>query len=146
MNYNLDFSDLTLVEIPVKLPDGKDYTLREADEEAARRYQNARFASVKLGTEGKGSSVTGMADCESQLVSFCLFDTNDRNVKLETVRKLPYRVHNQLFETIKEISELDRDDTLTSLKEQRDKVNSRIEEMEKDEVGNVQSDTTDGSD
>ena len=101
----MDFSDLSLAEVPVQIGD-KQYTLREATGDAACLYRNALLRCTKLGPQGKPETVQGMADVEPYLVSLCLFDENDKPVKASVIRKWPARIQASLFTRIKEISDL----------------------------------------
>ncbi len=132
MTDSFDFNDLTLIEIPVSV-DGKDFILREADGDTAKKYQNALLGSFTLGPEGKPSKIAGLANVEPMLVSLCLFpvdangNTSKQHVQESVVGKWPSRVVKKLYEKAKEISEID--------KTEDDKT-----------VKNEESDTTDGSD
>ncbi|GAG42930.1 unnamed protein product, partial [marine sediment metagenome] len=64
------FDDLAPVEVEVKLG-GNDYLLREASEDAACKYLNAKMQRMQW-KEGDMSSVQGLADVGPLLVSLCL--------------------------------------------------------------------------
>ncbi len=116
----MDFTDITLKEIPVQVGD-KKYTLREATGDAACLYRNAMLRCTKLGPEGKPETITGIADAEPYLVSLCLFNEGNKPVPVATIRKWPARVQTALFDKAKEISELGEDeDEDTAKNEQSD--------------------------
>lgn len=103
-----DFSDLSVIEIPVSI-DGKQYFLREADGEAEAKFRNALMEGVEIGPEGKPVRVRGSADAEPLLVHLCLWDKaypEGRRVPLDRVKAWPSRVVRKLFNKAKEISEI----------------------------------------
>lgn len=142
---DFDFNDLGLREISVPI-DGAVYTLREASEDAAAKYQNKLSQCTKL-TDGKVSGITGpLADSQSLLVSMCLFDDKNRPVPQSKVRQWPSRVVKQLFEKAAEISELaGTDDTEESLQKIIAETQEKLDKLREDELGNEPSDTTDES-
>ena len=147
---DFDFSELTLIEFPVKIGD-KECVLREASEDAARQYQNAltRHTSIE---DGKVRGIMGpIADTQSLFVSLCMFESSDdgkeRRVDVKEVRKWPARVVKKLFDKAKEISEIGEDgDTIESLEKQIAELQERLDDLRGDELGNAQSDTGGGSD
>ena len=110
INFDGPDGSLETVEIPVKI-DGKDYVLREADGAAATSYRNQLLASMKLGPDGKPSSIHGLASVEPMLVSRCLFDEKNKSVPLKVVEGWPSRVQKTLFAKAKEISMLQEEAT-----------------------------------
>lgn len=108
MSFEIDFSDLTVIEIPVNIS-GEKYFLREASGEAACNYRNAVLKCTKLGPEGKPSSMEGIASVEPLLVSLCLVDSEGKRVPESLVKSWPSRVVKVLYDKAKEISELDDD-------------------------------------
>lgn len=139
---DLNFDDLDLIEISIPI-DGAVYTLREASEDAAAKYQNALSRCTQL-TDGKVSGITGpLADSQSLLVSLCLFDEKGRFVPQSKVRQWPSRVVKRLFEKAAEISEIaGESDTEESLQKTIDETQEKLDELRADELGNEQSDTT----
>lgn len=116
----IDFSDLTPIEIPVKIG-SKSYVLREASGDVACRYRNKLLQSTRF-SDGKPSSIEGMADAEPLLISLCLWEkyddkgaTKERPVLLQEVRSWPSKIQKKLFDTAKRISELDEEETEESL-------------------------------
>lgn len=97
-----------LNEEQVKL-DGKSYSLRQATGEAAETYRNAVLSATKL-SNGKVSSVAGLASTESLLVSLCLFDSEGNAVHVKEIRKWPNPTVKALYDRAKEISDLDEKD------------------------------------
>lgn len=139
--------DLTPVEIPVKIG-GKNYILREADGAAAVQYRNAMLSCTQIGTDGKPSSVKGMAGTEPLLVSLCLL-TNEpsetrRAVMIDEVKAWPYRIQKGLYDKAKEISELEEEDTEESLLKERAKIDKKLEAVR--ESKKLLSGSVDGSD
>ncbi len=148
MTNELDFSDLTIVELPVLVAD-KTYTLREATEDAARQYQNALTKCTSF-VGGEFSGIKGpVADTKSLLISLCLFREDGKKVSVDTVRGWPARVVKVLFDKAKEISELGEDEeTVESLKKEAVEIQKRLEKLEKSDenpLGNEPDSTTDGS-
>lgn len=154
MSHDVMELDLTRIEVTVKM-NSKTYVLREATEEAARTFENARLACNQYSNDGGTRSIRGLADVRSLLVSLCLFEleigadnsvTHERAVQLSQVRSWPTRITKELFEKAKEISELDVDETLEGLRQQRAVLDEQIKELEKEEekAKNSESDTTDG--
>jgi hypothetical protein len=108
-----DFSSLQPVEEPIKIL-GKDYIVREASEAAATSWRNHSIAATKI-DDGKTVGFSGLADAEPLLVSLCLFENNGHGmigVPLETVLAWPSRIVTPLYNYIKEISGLDKEEKL----------------------------------
>lgn len=137
MNDSFDF-DLTPIEIPVTIA-GNKYVLREADEETAAIYNNARIKGAAV----KNAEVVGLPEdlggVQSLLVSRCLFPLNSegkplpQSVRRDTVQKWLSRVVKPLYIKVKKISELDDKEDLKSLREQRDDIDERIKALEGEE-------------
>lgn len=116
MSNELNFSDLSLIELPVTGPDGKAYILKEATGKAAKAYRNALMACTTLGPTGKPQSIRNLADVEPMLVGMCLFHAEEgknkgQPVSQSTIENWPAKVVKALFEKIKEISGLDEEET-----------------------------------
>lgn len=145
----LDFSDLTAIEEPV--PIGKDnFILKEASGDVAIKHRNAIIACSKM-TDGKITGIKGLPETETKLVSMCLFWNCPENEKLHNkevseaiIRSWPQRVQKALYKRIKDISEMDDDESLESLIKQRDELNKKIDQLQEDKLKNEQSDTTAG--
>lgn len=110
----LNFDDVTLTEIPVKIG-GDQYILREATGEAAVNYRNAMLACTQLGSSGKPQSIRGLASVEPLLVSHCLFYASGpregQNVSQKTILSWKSKIVKALYEKVREISDLnDKDD------------------------------------
>jgi hypothetical protein len=102
--------DLSVREVPVRMG-GRRYLLREATAAAACQYRNAVLRSTRLDQDGKPEYVDGLADAGPVLVAGCLFEVDGDGLKpvpLATVRGLPSRVQEQLFDRAKRLSELDQ--------------------------------------
>ena len=117
--------------------DGVQYLLREADEEAARKYRNACTKGVTL-DDGKIVKVDGIADVQSYLVSLCLFevltDGTTKNVPtiLITIRTWPARIVKWMFDWTVETSDLSEKPTADSLRKQIAKLQKQLDDIEKD--------------
>lgn len=133
-NDTLDFDDLAPRQQSLTI-NGKAYSLRECDEDGRRQWQNAKYRASRL-TDGKLTSIEGMADTDSLLVSLCLFEQvgnsgdNFRPVPLQNVRKWPPRVVKRLYEAAVQMSELDQEETAEQLREQIAKMQERLAKME----------------
>lgn len=150
---SFDFDSLELIEFPFTVG-GVKYVLREADEEAATEFRNARLKGATL----KDGEAVGLPDdiagVQSLLLSRCTFRCDEEGkpfsspVSRDGIKKWPSRIVKPLFEKVKEISELNEDEgTLKDLLKQRKELDERIAEMqEEDAAKNEQSDTTTGSD
>ena len=143
-DFNFD-EQIELNEIPVKWG-GEEYILREASGDAAAKYQNALMASASVKEDGSITSLRGLADAEMLLVHLCIWK-GDKNVPLIEVKKWPSRIVSKLYETAKEISEIDRDDSLETLEKKRERLDKLIKEKKEksDPAKNGQSDSMDGS-
>lgn len=148
-NLEMNFDDLSLIEVPVTIA-GKKYVLREASEATAAVYRNASIAGAKL-EDGKLSEMPkNLGGIQSLLVSRCLLacDTETGEavnpVSREIINDWPSRIVKPLFEKAKEISELDEDEDLESLTKQRDKLNEQIGKLEGDSAKNAHNTMVDG--
>lgn len=103
---DFDFSDFAIQSVEITAPDGKKYTLREADGAAARRFNNAKTNRIKF-TGGKPSAFEDIGDLEPLLVSMCLFDSKNKPVHQSIIEGWPSKVVRRLFDKCKEMSELD---------------------------------------
>lgn len=138
MTDSFDFNSLTIIEIPVSVA-GNKYILREADEETAAIYNNARLKGIPV-LDGE---VVGLPEdiggIPSLLVSRCLFplDSKDdplpEHVHRDTVMKWSSRIVKPLYAELKKISELDDKEDLKSLIKQREDLNERIKTLEDEE-------------
>jgi len=146
----LDFEDLTPIELPVKIA-GKEYLLREASGEDARIYNNARMRGVQMEGDKILSLPEDSAGIPSLLVSRCLWETKDgkptARVAIQKVRGWPERVIKPLFEKAKDISELQDEDTEEGLYKQMADLRERMKKLkERSAVKNVLEGTEDGCD
>ena len=125
---------ITRVEVPFTI-DGVAHVLREADEGAAVKYRNAQMIGMTLGPDGKPIKIAGIADSEPLLVSLCAFrvDNGTIPVSLETVLSWPPRVVKWLHDKAKEISDLNEEDTLQTLVEQRNLLEEKIAKAQQKE-------------
>ena len=100
------FETFELQTEPVYIGDAV-YTLKEASIGAATKYRNALLDCATIGPDGKPSKFSGMADVEPLLVSLCLFDSEGSPVPLDAINRWPSRIVKQLFDRVKDISDLD---------------------------------------
>lgn len=127
--------------LPIQVPfsyQGTKYVLCEADGEASERYAlTVTPTELQLDAQGnpRSASTEGWIKSRRLLVHLCSYtvevdgsgepkrDDNDRlipkaRVPMEQVSKWPNRLVKQLFETAKEISELDEQEEEGPLDEQ----------------------------
>ncbi|MEM2932494.1 MAG: hypothetical protein QXI61_06605 [Nitrososphaerota archaeon] len=102
-----DFSNLSVIEVPVIGPDGQKYVLKEATAKVAKEFNNARISGVVLGPTGKPQRLESIGELESLLVSLCLFHEDGRPVLRQQIEKWPAKVVKSLFDEAKRISGLD---------------------------------------
>jgi hypothetical protein len=126
---DLIFDSIDLQEVPVQIA-GKNYTLREANGEAARRYRNALLRSAKLGPDGKPVSLDGMADAEMVLVNECLIDKSGRKTPIQVLGSWPASVIKKLFNKAYAMSDLKEgeEDTVDGLKKRKERLEKELEE------------------
>lgn len=89
-----DFSDLKPQQVDVRLPNGKDYVLKEASEDAFREFRTIQSKGASLNDKDKTISVgSGIGDADSVLLKGCLFEKLSDGklgpVSLGFVRALP---------------------------------------------------------
>ena len=91
--------------------DNKKYTRREASAATGEKYRATVLECVTIGEDGKPSSFDGMAATSSlptMLLGECVFpEGGDKPVGKSVIGKWPDRVVNELYNRLKEISELD---------------------------------------
>lgn len=94
-----DFSNLKPQEVDVRLPNGKDYVLKEATEDAFREFRTIQSKGASLSGDGKDKTISvgsGIGDADSVLLKGCLFerlpDGKLGPVALGFVRALPRSV------------------------------------------------------
>ena len=127
----ITFETLLPKEVRVTLGTDK-FTLREASGSAGLQFRAARQKCFKRNDKGEVSEVTGLEQTEALLVSLCLFDAEDKPVPEAVVTKWPYKVQRALYVKATKISYLVEEDTLEELIKERDELNKRIEELQKD--------------
>lgn len=134
----LDFSTLTVEDLPVTGPNGEKFILRVADGEAGTRWRDWNMTHTKAGADGISAlPVEGLAEAAPILVAGCLFRVVEgkepQKMTKEEVKKLPYKMINALFEKAKDISGLN-DQSVNTLEKQRDAMNALIEKMKANEA------------
>jgi len=110
---SFDFSDLTIKEVPVVFPDGKHYTLREANGKAATDHRNAIMASTIFGPDGKVVGIKSLASVEAAFIAACLWDDKERNPTAAYIQTWPARVQKQLYEKAKDLSDMNEGTSVT---------------------------------
>ena len=126
--------DLTPVEEEVLISDIA-YTLREASGETAGKYQEKLIQFMKPNVEGKPTTLGGgISSIEPLLVHWCLFDADNKNVKIDVIKKWPARIQKELFKKAKEMSGLDAEETIEELEEKLKEAREKADEG--DEVKN----------
>ena len=133
------FESLEPVTFPFKIKDAKtnsfiQYYLREATEDAAVKYRNAAMRAARF-TDGKLSSVEGVADVEPLLVSLCLYQITPKGdvpVQLATIRGWPARIVKPLFEKAKQLSNLDEGEDEAGIQKQIEDLSERLAKMRED--------------
>jgi catechol-2,3-dioxygenase len=127
--HEIDFGDLTPIEIPFTV-NGKRYFLVEAGSEASAKYLDAIVANTRI-EDGKPVGLKGFASHQLSFLAACIYLSDDKGNRTEllvdrpTVYSWPARVTKQLFEKLEAISE--------------------VAKIDEERVGNAPSGTTDGS-
>lgn len=140
--------DLEPIVVPVTIGK-KEYELREADEDTAVKYRNASISGVTWGQDGSATKMENIGDVEPLLVSLCLREvvkreggtTTYRPVTVQNLLKWKPKVVRKLFETAKEISNLNEEDTEEGLVKQIADLQQRLARLREDKVKNSQSPT-----
>ncbi len=99
-----ELPDLTPVELALTIA-GREYKLKEVTEAGFIAWRTALLKASKPGPDGKPTSLEGVHETTSLLVSLCLF-RDGKPVPLEEVRRLPTRVVQALFDKVQDISGL----------------------------------------
>ncbi len=127
-----DFDQHPPIRIPIKY-EGNDYILREATEQVQRDYQNLGIRLSKQVQDGKISSVEGLGDLQSHLVSGCLFKIDDKGkeipVKKQELFTWTGKIVKKLFEKAKEISGI-ASTTPEALRKQITLLQGQLDKME----------------
>lgn len=127
-------------EVPVKIDD-ENYVLMEASGLAVKEWRNAMSSGLEMVMDDDADSrkVSGIkpGDEETLLLSMCLYRRDEKGA-MEGVSKVkieswPERVIKPLYEKLKDISDLDEDNTIEGLEKQRDKLNKTIDKLKKKE-------------
>ena len=109
MYEELDFSSLSVKEVPVTFTNGSKWTLKEATGKAATDHRNAIMACTIWGPDGRAVGLKDLASVEARFVAACLFDTNGKNPTPQMVQAEPARVQKALYEKLKELSDFGED-------------------------------------
>lgn len=148
-NNDLSFDSLEPIQVPRRLGN-KAYIILEASESARVAYQNAGARAARFNSEGNLSGVEGVANIEPLLVSLCLYeadftDIEDKStyklrlnqngdpdskylVPVQVINKWPGRIVGAIFDTIKDISEMEKEDE-QSLEKQVAKLQKRLDKL-----------------
>ena len=111
----LDFSDLTIIRLPVKVG-AFNYTLVECSADAASRYEELRISSARDFVDGKPTRLEGTGALPIKLLALCLLDEQGKFVPEEVIKTWPWRVVKALESKAKDISDLHNNKLLSSLK------------------------------
>lgn len=121
MKFTLEFT-----EVVVELTDPKDgvtkkHTLREFTGKQRDQYLNKLKGRMKVGPSGTGS-INSFDDYQADLLSRCLFDENEENVKIEVIREFPAHIQAALFTKAQDICGLgdDTEDASKNASEEND--------------------------
>lgn len=118
---------------------GKKYILREASEGAATEYRSASLRGAEIiHNEDRGDrtirGMVGIADVEPLLVSRCVFEVlesgQEKAVPKVLIDGWPAKVVKDLFERVKQSSDLEEKDDLPTLKKQRERLDKKIAKLE----------------
>jgi hypothetical protein len=145
MSQNQEWDLGSIQEIFLKI-DNQRYVLVEASEEANRLYRNDLMKRTKMApNSGKPIEFNDIADLDSQLLARCLFSLSENNerkpVQVQDVRKLSTRHTQALLKKLREMSEMDLEDTEAGLDEQIKQLQERKAALkgQTDEAKNEQS-------
>lgn len=112
LNGSLVFADAAPIEIPVQIG-ARHFILKEADEAAAVKYQNAASKGAKRLSDGSIIMPDRANDAEPLLVSCCLIEIvgidGDKKylpVSLPQVMAMPTRIVRALADKVKAMSHL----------------------------------------
>lgn len=142
---NFDFSDLSANEKTVKIRDNngeiREYILREAFGDAAKKYRSCIANGLIMSEDENGVKTVkqgSVGDLVPLMVSACLFYKNDKgkllNVTQEKIQEWPDRIVAPMYAWIIKTSGLeDKEETLEQLIDQRDKLNKRIDKLQKEQ-------------
>lgn len=155
---SMEFEEQELAEVLVKIG-SRQYILQEANGDVVVQHRNAVLAYTKYTSEGSIASLSGIASAEPLLISKCLYTTvpvdkdkpegpvvKGKLAGLEFVNNLRHKTMKKLFNRLKEISDMNDDESLEALKQQRDDLDKKIKSMEEseDRLKNSSSDTPAG--
>lgn len=154
----MEFEDEELAEVLVKIGAHR-YILQEANGDVVVQHRNTVLAYTKYTDSGNIASISGIASAEPFLISKCLYTTvpvdkdkpdgpvvKDKLAGLAFVNNLRHRTMKNLFNRIKEISDMNDDESVEALTKQRDELNKKIAAIKEieEKVKNSQSGTTGG--
>ena len=116
-------------EIAVRIGQ-KEYVLREANGEAARKFRNAVIKAARFGPDGRAERLEGAADAELVLINACLVDASGRQTPISVLSGWKNSVLKALFNKAKEISDLgESDDSERGLLESQKRRSKELEEV-----------------
>lgn len=102
---SLDFSDLKVIRIPVKVG-ALECTLVECSEDAAAQYENARTACARDLVDGKPTRLENTGALGIKLLSMCLLGADGKFISADVIKTWPHRVVAAIEARAKDISEL----------------------------------------
>jgi len=121
---------LTLKEIPVVLEgeEGEEvhYVLREMPGDERADWMNKMRKRLSMGVDGKTVSILNYKGFQESLLTKCLFNSDNENVKPDVLQKWPGGTLTELFKRAQELSGLDMKDANDIKKMDREGLSSFI--------------------
>jgi hypothetical protein len=147
----MDFSnDAEPIVIPVKIGK-KNYVLKEASEDAVTKYRAAQSRGGFVEENGRFAIPEGASEAESVLVAACLYEVyqhegedKERPVILSQVRAWKHSIVRQLFDRVREISNLEQPKDAAVIEKEIAKLHEKLAKLKKgDPAKNSHCATTD---
>lgn len=138
--------DLTPQEEPVEIGELK-LILREASGKAQSAYQSAAIRGSRVAKSG-GEITIGddIGDADLVLLAGCLFYPNNRSVPRSIIEGWNGRISKAIAKRAKQMSGLDdAEEDPAKIREEIERLQKRLEELESDALGESSGENTDGS-
>src|SRR5688572_14230136 len=128
------------MERAVQLPGGTKAVVREATEDAVRRYNNATASSIYY-EDGKPKGLTTPADANLVLLGACLWlEGSPAPVGDAFIKGLPHRVVDPLLKWVKDASGIaDPKDTVDQLRKKLEEAVKREDDAKKSQTATTPS-------
>lgn len=104
---DLTFESLEPASVPVRVADGRTFTLREATEADAAAYRNAQVGATRFGKDGKPTGVGDIASADAMLLGRCLLDAEGKPVGAQALRGWGSSATRRLFKRLVRMSGLE---------------------------------------